>query len=150
MWAVANAQGSPPAPYKEVLSSVYTDSSWFLLPVCFRLTDWPCWVFAAVHGLSLVVASRVHCISFTLWWLLLLQSTRSRVHGLQSCGTQALEHRPSCSTAHGILLDQGLNPCNIHLQADSQPLDHQGSPVSVTCKKKKSSERLPPALGSLT
>ena len=31
-------------------------------------------------------------------------------------------------TARGILLDQGSNPCPLHWQADSEPLDHQGSP----------------------
>ena len=36
-------------------------------------------------------------------------------------------HRLSCLTAYGILPDQGLNPCPLHWQADSQPLDHQGS-----------------------
>uniref|UniRef100_A0A8C9CN00 Ribosomal protein S4 X-linked n=1 Tax=Phocoena sinus TaxID=42100 RepID=A0A8C9CN00_PHOSS len=30
--------------------------------------------------------------------------------------------------AHGILPDQGSNPCPPHWQADSQPLRHQGSP----------------------
>ena len=35
----------------------------------------------------------------------------------------------SCPTAHGILPDQGSNPCLLHWQADLQPLDHQGSPI---------------------
>ena len=53
-------------------------------------------------------------------------------HGLSCRGSRALEHRLrccgpelSCSTACGILLDQGLNP---YWQADSLPLSHQGSP----------------------
>ena len=37
-------------------------------------------------------------------------------------------HRPSRSTACGILPDQGSNPCPLHWQADSQPRRHQGSP----------------------
>ena len=41
-----------------------------------------CWVFVAVRGLSLVAASRGYsllwCAGFSLWWLLLLQSTGSR------------------------------------------------------------------------
>ena len=48
--------------------------------------------------------------------------------GLCSCGPWALEHRLSCSVAHGIFLHQGSNPCLLHWQADSFPLDHQGSP----------------------
>ena len=39
-----------------------------------------------------------------------------------------MAHGPSCSTACGILPDQGSNPCPLHWQADSQPLHHQGSP----------------------
>ena len=54
--------------------------------------------------------------------------------GLNSCSSQALEDS-SCglwtySTACGIFLDQGLNPCLLHWQADSFPLSRQGSPVS--------------------
>ena len=32
---------------------------------------------------------------------------------------------------NGIFLDQGSNPCALRCQADSQPLDHQGSPFRV-------------------
>ena len=48
--------------------------------------------------------------------------------GLQSTGPAAVAHGPSRSTACGILLDQGRNPCPLHWQADPQPLCHQGSP----------------------
>ena len=41
-------------------------------------------------------------------------------HHLSSCG---------CPKAYGIFLDQGSNPCPPHWQADSEPLDHQGSPL---------------------
>ena len=34
-----------------------------------------------------------------------------------------------CSTARGTFLDQGLNTCPLHWQADSYPLHHLGSPV---------------------
>ena len=34
-------------------------------------------------------------------------------------------HRLSCSMACGILLDQGLNQCPLHWQAESQPWDYQ-------------------------
>jgi len=50
------------------------------------------------------------------------------VPGLQSTGSMAVTHRLSCSTACGVFLDQGLNPCLLHWQADSLPLSHQGSP----------------------
>ena len=43
---------------------------------------WLCWVFVAVHGLSLVATSggysSLRCAGFSLWWLLLMQSTGSR------------------------------------------------------------------------
>ena len=48
-------------------------------------------------------------------------------------------HKPSCSKACGIFRDQGLNSCPLHWQADSCPLDHQGSPIKLI--KKKSPER---------
>ena len=50
-------------------------------------------------------------------------------HGLSSCGSQAQQlwlvgsvvvvHRLSCSTACGISLEHGSNPCPQHWQADS-------------------------------
>ena len=54
---------------------------------------WLCWVFVAVHGLSLVAVSGVYsslwCVGFSLRWLLLLRSTGSRHAGSSSCGTWA-------------------------------------------------------------
>ena len=60
---------------------------------------WLYWVFVAVHGLSLVAASRGYSclqrIGFSLQWFLLLQSTGSRHAGFSSCGLRALECRLS-------------------------------------------------------
>ena len=42
-----------------------------------------------------------------------------------------MTHRLPCSVACGIFLDQGLNPCLQHWQADSLPLSHQGSPLKL-------------------
>ena len=54
---------------------------------------WLHWVFVAVRGLSLVVASggysSLRCAGFSLQWLLLLRSMGSRHVGFSSCGTQA-------------------------------------------------------------
>ena len=36
----------------------------------------------------------------------------------------------SCTAACGVFLDQGSNLCPLQWQADSLPLDHQGSPNS--------------------
>ena len=49
-------------------------------------------------------------------------------HELQSTGSAAVVHGPSCSAACGILLVQGSNPCPLHWQVNSLPLSHQGSP----------------------
>ena len=89
---------------------------------------WLCWVFVSVRGLSLVAASGGHsssrCVGLSPLWPLLLRSTGSRC-----AGSVVVSHWPSCSTACGILPDQGSNPCPLHWQADSQPLHHQGSPL---------------------
>ena len=42
-----------------------------------------------------------------------------------------MAHRLSCSTACGIFLGQGSNPCSLHWQAYSQPLRRQGSPSAL-------------------
>ena len=67
-------------------------------------------LFIAVHGPLTIVAS-------------LVGSTGSR-----RAGSVVVAHGPSCSVACGIFPDQGTNLCPLHLQADSQPLCHQGSP----------------------
>ena len=90
-----------------------------------------CWVFVSVRGLSLVVASggghsSLQCAGLSLSRPLLLRSTGSR-----RAGSVVVAHGPSCFAACGIFPDQGSNPCPLHQQADSQPLRHQGSPVTT-------------------
>ena len=96
----------------------------FIIYLLFYL--WLCWVFVSVRGLSLVAASEGHsslqCAGLSLSQPLLLQSTGSR-----RAGSVVVAHGPSCSTACGILPDQGSNLCPLHWQADSQSLHHQGS-----------------------
>ena len=48
-----------------------------------------------------------------------------------------MARRLSCSAACEILLDQGLNPCPLHWQADFYPLHHQGSPVGGSYSRKQ-------------
>ena len=97
---------------------------------------WLCWVFVSVRGLSPVAASGGHsspqCAGLSLSRPLLLRSTGSR-----RAGSVVVAHGPSCSAAYGILPDQGSNPCALHRQADSQPLRHQGSPISHIFKFEK-------------
>ena len=80
----------------------------FFFVFFFNLFFWLRWVFVAVHGLSLVVASRGYsslwCTGFSLQWLLLLHSTGSRCAGFSSCGTPALERRLSSCGAWAWLL----------------------------------------------
>ena len=87
------------------------------------------WVFVSVRGLSLVVASGGHsssrCVGLSLSRPLLLRSTGSR-----RAGSVIVAHGLSCSAACGIFPDQGSNLRAPHWQADSQPLRHQGSPLT--------------------
>ena len=56
---------------------------------------WLSWVFIAACGLSRVAASGGYSSSpragFSFQWLLLLQSTASRLTGFRSCASRALE-----------------------------------------------------------
>ena len=65
----------------------------FLNKVIYFIYFWLPWVFVAARGLSLFVASGCYsslwCVGFSLWWLLLLQSTGCRCVGFSSCGTWA-------------------------------------------------------------
>ena len=118
---------------------------------------WLCWVCVAVwvfFQLQLVRATpELWCAGFSLWWLLLLQSTGSRAHGfqqlqhmglvavdpsLQGTGSVIEVHRLSSSIACGIFPDQGLNLCLLHWQVDSSPLSLQGSTQISALLKVKS------------
>ena len=50
---------------------------------------------------------------------------------LQNTGSIVMAHGLRCSTACGIFLDQGLNPCLLNWQEDSLPLSHQASPKVI-------------------
>ena len=78
---------------------------------------WLCWIFIAVCGLSLALASRGYsslwCVGFSLWWLLLLQSMGSVCRGFSSCCTRAsvvVVPRLSCSAHVGSSQTRGW-PC---------------------------------------
>ena len=71
------------------------------------------WVFIAVRGLSLVASggySSLLCVGFSLWCLLLLQSTGCRHTGFSNCGSRALEHRLSSCGAWALLLHGMWDP----------------------------------------
>ena len=65
-------------------------------------------------------------MGFRLPWLLLLQSGALDLR-LNSCGPEF-----TCSAACGSFPNQGSNPCPLHWQPDSWPLDYQGSLVTIT------------------
>ena len=82
--------------------------------------------------------SLLHCEGFSSQWpvaehrlyahgLQQLQLLCVVARGLESTGLVITAHRLSFSVAHGIFLDQGLNPRPLHRQVDSYPLHHQGS-----------------------
>ena len=84
-----------------------------------------CWVFVAAQAFSRCSKQGLlelwgPCFSWP--WLLLLQSTGSRVFRLQQLqfqGSVAAAYQLSCSRACGIFPDQGLNLCPLHWQVDS-------------------------------
>ena len=92
-----------------------------------------------MRELSLVAASGGHsssrCAGLSLSRPFLLQSTGSR-----RAGSVVVAHGLSCSAACGIFPDQGLNPCPLHWQADSQPLRHQGSPKKIFKEKNNNAD----------
>ena len=57
-----------------------------------------------------------------------IQASVVGARGPKSTGLVVVEHRLSCCMSCGIFSDQGLNPCPLHWQADSNPLIHQGGP----------------------
>ena len=94
------------------------------------------WVF--VNGCRLLVA--VVSLAVEHW----LQDVRASVVAtreaprLWSIGSVVVVHGLSCSTACGIFLDQGLNPCLLlQWQKDSLPLELPGKPKILLCKKLK-------------
>ena len=109
---------------------------------------WLCWVFVSVQAFlqlqRMGATLQLQREGFSLRWLLLLRSTAARVlrlqqlqhvcsavaaPGPQNTGSVVAVCRFSCSAAHGIFLDQGLNPGLLHWQVDSLPPSHQGQPL---------------------
>ena len=100
---------------------------------------WLHWVFVALCWISLLgqvgATLYLQCTGFSLQWLLLSLSMRVRqLQELQHTGLVAPRHVGS------EFLDQGSNPCPLHWQVDSLPLDHQGSPLDL--RKQNDSCRL--------
>ena len=116
---------------------------------------WLCWGLCACAWLSLVAASKVYCSRSArasqgcgfLCCGAQVPGTWASAHGLWSVGSAVAAHRLSCPAPRRIFLDQELNPCPLHWQVDSLPLDHQGKiqlvgflPLFYLKKKKSSSQ----------
>ena len=87
-------------------------------------------VFVAACGLYLIAVSQGSPL-FAVSQLLIVVASLVK-NKLQSIGWEVVALGLSCPTACGIFPDQGSNTCPLTWQADSSPLDHQGSPVSPT------------------
>ena len=97
--------------------SIYLFYSRSLLAVCFN------YLFLAVLGLRC-------CLGFALVAeskVLIAVASLVSAPGLQGTGSVVV-CRLSCSEACELFLDQGLNLCLWHWQADSLPLSDRGSP----------------------
>ena len=98
---------------------------------------WPCRVFTVACGLFSSCGEQGSSLAAVHQLLTAVASLLGKHMGFRKCnflaaacmgfssGVQGL----SCSIACGIFPDQGSNPCHLHWQADSQPLDDQGSPL---------------------
>ena len=84
-------------------------------------------VFVAACGLYLIAVSQGSPL-FAVSQLLIVVASLVK-NKLQSIGWEVVALGLSCPTACGIFPDQGSNTCPLTWQADSLPLDHQGSPV---------------------
>ena len=92
---------------------------------------------ALFHSLCLAVLG-LHCgAQVPIAVACLLGSTGCGHRGFSSCGSQALDHRPSSFGEWALLLQgtwnlpgPGIEPASPVLAVDSDPLHHQRSPVS--------------------
>ena len=80
------------------------------------------------EGFSLVVVSRDDALVVVCGLLIALASI-AETPRLASAGSVVVACGLSCFETCRISQDQGSNPCPLHWQADSHPLDHQGSLV---------------------
>ena len=103
-WGSAPQEVSASSPCTLVDGAIIPNSSSTSLPpgtsllACMAATLWElfwlCWVFVAAWAFI-----KLWCMGFSLQWFFLLQSKGSRARELRSCGSRALEHRPSsCGT----------------------------------------------------
>ena len=89
---------------------------------CLFLYFWLCWLLVSVWAFSSCRQARAsHCRDFSL----------CRAWALGNVGSVVAAAGLSCPMPCGIFLEQEWNMCPLHCKADSQPLDHQGSPLPL-------------------
>ena len=91
-------------------------------------------VFMALSGLCGHTGSSLVVASGAALWLQCTQASRRSGFSCRRAWALKLQVSScvpwfSCPSARGIFPEQRANPCLLCWQADSQPLDHQGSPV---------------------
>ena len=110
-------------PFIVIYLFIYCCSGFPLLfGLFFSCSEWGL-LSSVVHELLTAMASRCRP------WALGTQTSAVAAPGPWSTGSIVVAHELSCSVAGGICLDQGLNLCLLHWQADSLPLSHLRSPV---------------------
>ena len=82
------------------------------------------WAFSSCSErglLSSCSAQISHCSGFSRCraWAPGTQASVVAAHGFSRAGSLVVAHGPSCPTACGIFLDQGLNLRPLHYKADS-------------------------------
>ena len=102
--------------FKTIIKFFFSNSSFYFLK-CY-LFIWLYWVFTALCGLSLGVASRSSSLLGVLG-LLIAGASLIAEDGLWSTDSVVGARGLSCSEACGIFPDQGSNPCPLHWQVDS-------------------------------
>ena len=117
-----------PAFFSALCSPSESISFCFLLILLLAVLGLCCciWTSCSERSCSPAVERRLLSVLVSLGF-----GAGSRVQGpqqLQHVGSAVMAHGLSCSEACGIFPDQGSNSCPLHWQADSQALDHKGSP----------------------
>ena len=88
---------------------------------------WWCHVFITMYGLSLVAVSRGYSL-VKVHRLLIVVASLVAEHRLLGVRASELLHTFFVAHWHVIFPHQGLNPCPLHWQLNSQSLDYQASP----------------------
>ena len=103
----------------------------------FSFLSWLYRVFVALRGFFSVAESEGYssCGVQASHWRAWALGMAFRAGGTWAQQLQPVLHRLSSSATRGIFPDQGSNPCLLNWQADSLPLNHQGSPTLMNLIK---------------